>query len=130
MTRKITMNEALKLLETETMRAMREREQLIDIIESVRLFLRDRLTSAEPSDLWVSRLFMMIEKAITDLHPKPAAPWIAYTGALVDTMCRPCDDQPVEILWPNGLSRVYERADMIAWGNLRTDGSIKWRSPQ
>lgn len=39
-------------------------------------------------------------------------------------------DQPVEIWWPNGLRRVYERGDWIMWRNLKTDGSVRWRLPK
>jgi hypothetical protein len=36
-------------------------------------------------------------------------------------------DEPVEVRWPNGLSRVYERGDYIMWRNLKKDGSVLWR---
>lgn len=43
--------------------------------------------------------------------------------------CPVLPDEPVEVLWPNGLSRVY-CYDHVVWDNLKTDGSVKWRRPK
>lgn len=39
------------------------------------------------------------------------------------------NDAPVVILWPNGLSRTYERGDHIVWRNLKPNGSVRWKLP-
>lgn len=39
------------------------------------------------------------------------------------------DDQPVEILWHNGIRRTYNRGDFVVWKNLKKDGSVRWRLP-
>ena len=39
-------------------------------------------------------------------------------------------DEPVEVLWPNGLSRIYERGDHIAWQNIPRERGVFWRVPR
>lgn len=49
--------------------------------------------------------------------------WSAWRGGEAPV----APDEPVEVRWPNGLSRVYARGDHIMWCNLRKNGSILWR---
>lgn len=51
--------------------------------------------------------------------------WNAWYGG--EAPVKP--DEPVEMRWANGLSRLYDRGDYIMWKNLPKDGRVLWRRP-